>query len=66
MVWSAGKKLFGERYTIVRKLGEGGIGITYLAVNEENQPRVIKTLRQEDSQRSSMENPAKKITPRFS
>ncbi|MEO0970602.1 MAG: serine/threonine-protein kinase [Cyanobacteria bacterium J06639_18] len=47
MVWSAGKKLFGERYTIVRKLGEGGIGITYLAVNEENQPRVIKTLRQE-------------------
>ncbi len=47
MVWSAGKKLFGERYTIVRKLGEGGIGITYLAINEENQPRVIKTLRQE-------------------
>ena len=47
MVWSAGKKLFGKRYTIVRKLGEGGIGITYLAVNEENQPRVIKTLKQE-------------------
>lgn len=47
MVWSAGKKLFGERYTIVRKLGEGGIGITYLAIDEENQPRVIKTLRQE-------------------
>ncbi|AFY99149.1 serine/threonine-protein kinase [Calothrix sp. PCC 6303] len=47
MVWNPGKPLFGGRYIIEAKLGEGGVGITYLARNTLNQPRVIKTLRQE-------------------
>jgi WD40 repeat protein/tRNA A-37 threonylcarbamoyl transferase component Bud32 len=47
MVWNPGKPLFGGRYIIEAKLGEGGVGITYLARNSLNQSRVIKTLRQE-------------------
>ncbi|MEM7555330.1 MAG: serine/threonine-protein kinase [Cyanobacteria bacterium P01_A01_bin.84] len=45
MVWYPGQKVFGDRYMIERKLGEGGIGITYLARNEANQLRAIKTLK---------------------
>lgn len=33
MAWNPGQELFGDRYIIERKLGEGGIGITYLAKN---------------------------------
>ncbi|MEH2408271.1 serine/threonine-protein kinase [Nostoc sp.] len=47
MAWNPGQQLFGDRYIIERKLGEGGIGITYLAKNERGELRVIKTLRQE-------------------
>ncbi|NJR75012.1 MAG: protein kinase [Scytonema sp. CRU_2_7] len=47
MVWNPGQALFGGRYIIERKLGEGGIGITYLAKNERNELRVIKTLRED-------------------
>jgi WD40 repeat protein len=47
MVWNPGQLLFGGRYIIARKLGEGGIGITYLAKNERDELRVIKTLREE-------------------
>jgi WD40 repeat protein/predicted Ser/Thr protein kinase len=47
MVWNPGQALFGGRYIIERKLGEGGVGITYLAKNERNELRVIKTLREE-------------------
>ncbi len=47
MLWNRGKTLFGGRYTIERKLGEGGIGITYLAKNQQGQMRVIKTLKEE-------------------
>ncbi len=47
MVWNPGKQLFGGRYIIEKKLGEGGIGITYLAKNKQGQLRVIKTLREE-------------------
>jgi len=47
MVWNAGKSLFGGRYIIQSQLGEGGIGITYLARNQRNQLRVIKTLKEE-------------------
>ncbi|WP_088243040.1 serine/threonine-protein kinase [Calothrix rhizosoleniae] len=46
MLWNRGKTLFGGRYTIERKLGEGGIGITYLAKNQQGQMRVIKTLKE--------------------
>ncbi|WP_138499488.1 serine/threonine-protein kinase [Nostoc sp. PA-18-2419] len=47
MVWNPGKSLFGGRYIIESQLGEGGIGITYLARNQRNQLRVVKTLKEE-------------------
>jgi WD40 repeat protein len=47
MVWNPGQPLFGGRYFIERKLGEGGVGITFLARNQSNQLRVIKTLKEE-------------------
>ncbi|NEU74417.1 protein kinase [Hassallia byssoidea VB512170] len=47
MVWKPGQPLFGGRYIIESKLGEGGIGITYLARNLRNELRVIKTLKEE-------------------
>jgi serine/threonine protein kinase len=46
MVWNAGYLLFGGRYIIERKLGEGGIGITYLARTQRGERRVIKTLKE--------------------
>jgi len=47
MVWSKGKSLFGNRYVIESKLGEGGVGVTYLAKNRRGELRVIKTLREQ-------------------
>ncbi|MDP5337356.1 MAG: serine/threonine protein kinase, partial [Nodularia sp. (in: cyanobacteria)] len=47
MVWNPGQQLFGGRYIIEKYLGEGGIGITYLARNQQGKLRVIKTLRPE-------------------
>lgn len=44
MVWNPGRQLFGGRYIIEKKLGEGGMGITYLAKNLQGELRVIKTL----------------------
>ncbi|MBD1925639.1 serine/threonine protein kinase [Trichocoleus sp. FACHB-90] len=47
MVWTTGQALFGDRYIIEKTLGEGGIGITYLAKNKRGDLRVIKTLREQ-------------------
>ena len=47
MVWNPGQQLFGDRYVIERKLGEGGVGITYLAKNRRGELRVLKTLREQ-------------------
>ncbi len=47
MVWNRGHELFGSRYVIESKLGEGGVGITYLAKNRHGELRVIKTLKEE-------------------
>ncbi|MEH2182811.1 serine/threonine-protein kinase, partial [Nostoc sp.] len=47
MAWNSGQQLFGGRYIIERKLGEGGVGITYLAKNRRGELRVIKTLREQ-------------------
>ncbi len=44
MVWVAGQKLQGNKYTIEKPLGEGGFSITYLARNQNEQHVVIKTL----------------------
>ncbi|BAY28466.1 protein kinase [Nostoc carneum NIES-2107] len=44
MAWNPGQQLFGRRYIIERKLGEGGMGITYLAKNSQGELCVIKTL----------------------
>jgi serine/threonine protein kinase len=44
MAWNPGQQLFGDHYIIERKLGEGGVGITYLAKNQRGELRVIKTL----------------------
>ncbi|RUR85017.1 protein kinase [Chlorogloeopsis fritschii PCC 9212] len=47
MVWHPGQRLFGGRYILERRLGEGGIGLTYLAKTEHGELRVIKTLKEE-------------------
>ncbi len=44
MVWVAGQKLQGDKYTIEKPLGEGGFSITYLARNQNQQHVVIKTM----------------------
>ncbi|MBD2484588.1 bifunctional serine/threonine-protein kinase/formylglycine-generating enzyme family protein [Planktothrix sp. FACHB-1365] len=44
MAWQPGTTLYGDRYIIIRKLGEGGFGITFLARNRKGQYIVIKTL----------------------
>lgn len=47
MVWLKGQKLHGHRYVIERKLGQGGVGITYLAKDTKGNPLAIKTLTDE-------------------
>ena len=53
MAWQRGQSLSGNRYIIENKLGEGGIGVTYLAKNQRSELRVIKTLRED-----ILDNPA--------
>lgn len=47
MVWVAGQKLYGDRYTIERYLGQGGFGVTYLATDKKGDRIVIKTLKEQ-------------------
>jgi serine/threonine protein kinase len=48
MVWTPGQVLQGGKYTIEKKLGQGGFGITYLARDKKGNPVVIKTLKEAD------------------
>ena len=50
MIFTSGKKLFGDRYQIIRELGRGGFGITYLAKDNKGQQLVIKTLNENAQQ----------------
>ncbi|HLP90097.1 MAG TPA: hypothetical protein VK184_16095 [Nostocaceae cyanobacterium] len=43
MVWASGYRLYGDRYFIEQKLGEGGFDITYLAKNHKDQHIFINT-----------------------
>ncbi len=45
MVWDSGQVLQDGKYTIEKKLGNGGFGITYLAKDKKGNPVVIKTLK---------------------
>ncbi|MCA1993708.1 MAG: serine/threonine-protein kinase [Coleofasciculus sp. S288] len=48
MVWTPGQILQGGKYTIEKKLGQGGFGITYLARDKKGNPVVIKMIKEED------------------
>ena len=47
MVWKPGHRLFGGRYIVQKKLGQGGFGITYLVKDRKGQLFVVKTLKDE-------------------
>ncbi|MBW4636001.1 MAG: protein kinase [Iphinoe sp. HA4291-MV1] len=49
MVWISGQKLQGGRYTLEKKLGQGGFGVTYLAKDKNGNQVVIKTLKDVDT-----------------
>lgn len=48
MVWTPGQVLQDGKYTIEKKLGQGGFGITYLAKDKKDNLVVIKTLKDTD------------------
>jgi serine/threonine protein kinase len=43
-IWKSGYRLQNGKYTIENDIAQGGFGITYLAIDENNQRVVIKTL----------------------
>ncbi|MBD2299954.1 serine/threonine-protein kinase [Nostoc sp. FACHB-190] len=65
MAWNPGQHLFGDRYTIERQLGEGGIGLTYLAKNRRGELRVIKTLKPQILNRPAWRSQQEKLRQDF-
>ena len=47
MAWQPGTKIFGNRYTIEKRLKVGGFGITYLVKGPRGRAFVLKTLKDE-------------------
>jgi serine/threonine protein kinase len=47
MVWNPEDRLFGGRYIVQKKLGQGGFGITYLVKDRRGQLFAVKTLKDE-------------------
>ncbi len=47
MVWQPGTKIFGDRYTVAKRLKTGGFGITYLVNGPRGRQWVLKTLKDE-------------------
>jgi formylglycine-generating enzyme required for sulfatase activity len=47
MAWQPGTKIFGNRYTIEKRIKVGGFGITYLVKGPKGKPWVLKTLKDE-------------------
>lgn len=45
MVWTPGQVLQDGKYTIQKKLGHGGFGVTYLARHKKGNLVIIKTLK---------------------
>jgi len=50
MAWKVGQ-VVGNEYTIEREIGDGGFGITYLALKKNGQKVVVKTLNDKVQQR---------------
>ncbi|NMG10127.1 hypothetical protein [Brasilonema sp. UFV-L1] len=49
MVWISGQKLQDGKYTLEKKLGQGGFGVTYLAKDKNDNRVVIKILKDIDT-----------------
>jgi eukaryotic-like serine/threonine-protein kinase len=56
-IWQSGEKIKGDRFEIIKVLGKGGFGITYLAKDETRQQQVvIKTLNSAQQGESNFES----------
>ncbi len=62
IIWKQGDKLDSGRYTIIRELGTGGIGITYLAEDDQYKKVAIKTLNKKSQRANDFEKVCQNFT----